>query len=143
MTAYKYISQLANNQRRLIDSMSAGKEYSGAQARVMHYLTQNKGKTIFQKEIEKIFGLRPSTATELLKTMESRGLIQRIQSKEDARYKKIVLTEKADGYKDALLDDMDQLESVITSGVDIEDYEVWLKVTKMMLENLERKQNEK
>ncbi len=50
---------------------------------------------IFQKDIEEEFGLRPPTATALLKELEQRGLIRKEPVPYDARRKKIVVTEEA------------------------------------------------
>lgn len=63
--------------------------------RIIGYLWHNRDKDIFQRDIEKEFGIRRSTATRLLQLMESNGLILREQVMSDARLKKIVLTPKA------------------------------------------------
>ena len=78
---YKYITQLANSQRRFIDNLAVGKEYSGAQGKVIHYLFTHKDSVVHQKDIEKDFGMRAPTATELLKTLMKKELIQKIPSK--------------------------------------------------------------
>ena len=143
MEVYKYISQMANGQRRLIDGMAGNKEYSGAQGKVIHYLSINEGKPVYQKEIEKIFGLRPSTATEMLKGMEKNGLIKRVPGAKDGRFKEILLTEKADAYKADLLSDMEKLETLITNNISPEELQVWAQITEKMLENLERSEYEK
>ena len=78
---YKYITQLANSQRRFIDNLAVGKEYSGAQGKVIHYLFTHKDSAVHQKDIEKDFGMRAPTATELLKTLVKKELIQKVPSK--------------------------------------------------------------
>lgn len=50
---------------------------------------------VFQKDIEGAFRVRRSTATEILKAMERKGLIERVPSTEDKRSKKILLKERA------------------------------------------------
>ena len=55
---YKYISQLANMQRRLIDRLAKDKSYSGTEGKLIHFLFENSDKTVFQKNIESVFGLR-------------------------------------------------------------------------------------
>ena len=59
------------------------------------FFYENRGKDIFQKDFEEKFSIRRSTASVILKTMEQKGLVERISVKSDARLKKIVLTEKA------------------------------------------------
>ena len=54
------------------------------QGRILDFiLVDGRDRPLYQKDIEKEFGLRPSTATELLKTLESRKMIQRVSSEED------------------------------------------------------------
>lgn len=143
MLVYKYISQLANGQRRLIDSLAINKAYSGAQGKVIHYLFNNKDKTVYQKEIEKSFGLRASTATEIIKSLEKMAVIKRVPSKEDARFKEIILTEKADEYKEDVCHDIEMLEEKLTSEISKEELDSWFVITNKMLANLGGLENEK
>ena len=138
MSTFKYISQLANSQRRFIDSMATSKTYSGAQGKVIHYLFNNTDKPTYQKDIEKVFGLRASTATELMRTLESQDLIRRVPNAKDARFKEILLTEKAEEYRKDVFLDMEKLESVLTEGIGQKELAAWIKVTCKMLDNLER-----
>ncbi len=47
---YKRISQLANMQRRLIDKLARGKQYSGTEEKLIHYLFENSGTPTYQKK---------------------------------------------------------------------------------------------
>ena len=143
MSVFKYISQLANSQRRLIDGLASDKVYSGAQEKVIHYLFNNEDNTIYQKDIEKVFGLRASTATELLNSLEKMDMIKRIPSKKDARFKEIALTDNARQYRDDIFSDMDYLETMLTLNIDRKELAAWLAVTQKMLANLERTEHEK
>ena len=93
---YKYISQLSNMQRRLIDRLAKDKDYSGTEGKLIHYLFENRDKTVYQKNIESVFGLRASTATQIIASLEKSGLVKRVPSSTDGRYKEIVLTKKAE-----------------------------------------------
>ena len=57
---------------------------------------EDRGLDTFPKDIEKEFGLRPSTATEVLKALEKKELICRVSEKQDARLKRIEFTSKAE-----------------------------------------------
>ena len=63
---------------------------------ILRYLYEHQDKEIYQKDIEKEFGLRPSTATEVLKALEKKELICRVSEKQDARLKRIEFTSKAE-----------------------------------------------
>ena len=142
MSVYKYICQLANGQRRLIDSLAMNKAYTGAQGKIIHYLFSNKDKRVYQKELEKSFGLRASTATELIKSLEKMGVVKRAPSKEDARYKEIILTNKADEYKTDVCHDLKMLEGKLTSQISKEELNCWFEITNKMLVNLGVVENE-
>ena len=141
---YKYISQLSNMQRRLIDRLAKDKDYSGTEGKLIHYLFENRDKTVYQKNIESVFGLRASTATQIIASLEKSGLVKRVPSSTDGRYKEIVLTEKAERYKEDVYRDMQTLEyrdmqtleEQIVCGITPEQLEIWRGVTDKMIGNL-------
>ncbi len=64
-------------------------------------MTQNRhaARYISKKDIEEEYSLRPSSATVLLKKMKKNGLIYREADENDARWKKIIVSERALQYK--------------------------------------------
>ncbi len=133
---YKYVTQLANAQRRLIEKLAKGKTYSGTQGKVIHYLFANKESTIYQKDIERDFGMRASTVTELIHSLEKMEMVRRVPSKKDGRYKEIVLNEKAKTLREDVSADMNELEQYMKKDIGEEELLVWVKVTRKMLKNL-------
>ena len=109
---------------------------SGAQGRVLHYLLDHPDEEIFQKDIEEEFGLRPSTATTLLQSMERKGLLRREPSEKDARYKKLTLTPEAEKHRGALFAEMSQLTEKLAGSIAPDDLKTWQKVTEQMIKNL-------
>ena len=134
---YKRISQLANMQRRLIDKLAKEKQYSGTEGKVIHFLFENSGKPVYQKNIESVFALRAATATQVLDSLEKQELIERVPSKEDKRLKEIVLTKKADKLKDDIFHDLNQLESQIVRGLSEAQLHAWCEITNQMIQNLQ------
>ena len=135
-SVYKCINHLANSQRRLIEKMTINKDYSGAQAKVLHFLFCSQGKLIHQKDIENEFGFRASTATEILRAMEANGLIHRIPGKNDARCREISLTEQAMQYRDDVLADMEALQTLLTKDISEDALNSWIRISLKMLENI-------
>ena len=133
---YKYVTQLANAQRRLIDRLAKERAYSGTQGKVIHYLFEHRDKTVYQKDIERDFGMRPATATELIKTLEKLELVRRIPGEKDTRFKEIILTEKAENLQKSVSDDMEWLERCMMKGLSEEELAVWEKVTLKMMDNM-------
>lgn len=86
---------LANQLKRKIGSESAKYGVTSIQGRIIGFLNWESSKRdIFQRDIEAEFNIRRSSVTSVLKLMEKNGLIERVSVSEDARLKKIILTEK-------------------------------------------------
>lgn len=134
-SAARYIGKLSNKLRRKIDMLSSRKEFSGSQGRTLHFLLAQT-EAVFQKDIEEEYSIRPSTATELLKQMETNGLIRREPVAYDNRLKKIVLTDKALRYQHQVVEDLTALEETLIRGISEEDMEVFFRVIEKMLDNL-------
>ena len=133
--AARYISKLSNKLRRRIDAFSRKDNFSGSQGKVLHFiLAQNTD--VFQKDIEEEYSLRPSSATELLKKMELNGLIYREPMPNDARMKRIVVTEEATQYKDIVWKHITDLENELIRDIPPEDMAVFFRVIEKMMDNL-------
>ena len=61
---------------------------------IIRYLYENREQDIFQKDIEQRFAVGRSTVTNLIQLMEKKGFVKRESVKQDARLKKVILTEK-------------------------------------------------
>lgn len=91
----RYINHLLS--RRAIENnfIDVDENLTRANAFIIKFLINNAEKDIFQKDIENKFGITKSTASTVLKLMETKNLITRQSILNDARYKKIVPTQKA------------------------------------------------
>lgn len=130
------IGKLSNKIRRHLAALSTPGNYSGTQERTLHFLLTRDDCDIFQKDVEEEFGLRPPTASGLLKSMEQSGLILRVPVEQDARLKKIILTDKALQYKNSVLVDLEAFERELASGINEEDLIVFDRVIEKMISNL-------
>ncbi|HIQ73483.1 MAG TPA: MarR family transcriptional regulator [Candidatus Cottocaccamicrobium excrementipullorum] len=138
METGKVINKISNRLRRRSRAVQEAIGISGAQGNILDYiLVEGEKRSIYQKEIEREFGLRPSTATEALQNLEKRGLIRRIPDEQDGRYKRIVFTEKASQVKEALRQEIRQSEELLLRGISSEEKTVFLEIAERMLENLE------
>ena len=111
---------------------------SGAQGNILNYiLVESQNRSVYQKDIEQEFGLRPSTATETLKSLEKNGLIKRETDPNDGRYKKIVFTEKAEQIEAVLKSEIEESETILLQGVTKEERQEFLRIAEKMLQNLD------
>mgnify|MGYP001550859757 CR=1 FL=1 len=138
METGKVINKISNRLRRRSKAVQEAIGISGAQGNILSYiLAEGEKRRIYQKDIEQEFGLRPSTATEVLKTLEGRGLIRRIPDERDGRYKKIVFTERASEIESAIKDEIMKSERLLLTGISQEEKEEFLRIAEKMLGNLE------
>ncbi|HJA64687.1 MarR family transcriptional regulator [Lachnoclostridium sp. An169] len=141
METGKMINRISNRLRRRSKKAQETLGITGAKGNILDYiLVESEKHNVYQKEIEKEFGLRPPTATEVLKNLEAEGLIVRVPDETDARYKKIVFTEKADKIRNVLRREIEESEALLLTGITEEEREIFMKITEKMLENLEKEE---
>ena len=76
MQTGKKINQISNRLRRRSRAIQETIEISGAQGNILNYiLVESQNRSVYQKDIEQEFGLRPSTATEALKSLKKNELM--------------------------------------------------------------------
>lgn len=106
--------------KRLLDN-GKNKPYvekiTGNHGHIIGFIYANKEKNIYQKDIEKRFHIRPSTATNMLKLMEKNGLIIRTADEHDSRLKKITLTKKAIDVQQIVVEDFESFDQKIKNGI--------------------------
>lgn len=106
------------------------------QFRILHYLFKNKEKIIYQNDIEKLIESRRSTTSGILNTMEKNNLIKRVDSKKDARKKRIVLTSSCKGYYNKMLKQRQLFEEKLKENISNEELEIFFKVTEKIKSNI-------
>jgi DNA-binding MarR family transcriptional regulator len=74
------------------------------------------GFDVFQKDIENEFGITRSTASTVISLMEKKGLLKRESVKEDARLKKLVLTDKAIELNNKVIDSLNEYDKKLLTG---------------------------
>lgn len=109
------------------------------QAEIIGYLINHSKEDIYQKDLESVFKLRRSTISGVLQTLERRGMITRVDSKNDGRVKKIILTEEAKSQHQTANEYLEKLENKITANILKEELQIFYKVVEQMKQNLEIK----
>jgi DNA-binding MarR family transcriptional regulator len=106
------------------------------QIRIMRYLFLNKDKEIYQKDIEKNFVVRRSTASGIIDTMEKNGMLERVNTDLDLRSKRIVITEKYAGKMELLEELINKFQDELLDGVSDSELNTFFSVIDKMKENL-------
>lgn len=110
---------------------------------IIGYLAHHSQQDIYQKDIEDHFTIARSTASKVLTLMEQKGLIQRLTVKQDARLKKIVLTDKAWKIHDIMGKDAEKLEATLVKGFSEKEIDLLLSYLKRLKENISAAQEKK
>ena len=138
MDTGKVINKISNRLRRRSVALQEKLGMSGAQGNILNYiLVDGRKRPVYQKDIEKEFGLRPSTATEALKNLEAKGLICRISEKQDGRLKRIELTSKAEEIRHLITSEIAESENLLLKGITEEERRICIEIGKKMLKNLD------
>ena len=98
---------------------------------------QRLGRDVFQRDLEKRFSCRRSTMSNVLSLMEKNGLIERVSVVQDARLKKIVLTDRAVELHRMITDEISDREKRMTEGISEKELECFFKVIDKIKTNLE------
>ena len=138
MDTGKVINKISNRLRRRSVALQEKLGMSGAQGNILNYiLVDGRKRPVYQKDIEKEFGLRPSTATEALKNLEAKGLICRISEKQDGRLKRIELTSKAEEIRHLITSEIAESENLLLKGITEDERLIFIEIGKKMLKNLD------
>ena len=139
------INCISNRLRNRSQEVHTQLGIGSAQGKILNYvLVESEAHSVYQKDLEREFGLRPSTVTEMLNALEQKKLIQRVSDEWDGRYKKIVFTEKARSMKDRIRQEVEETEHLLLQGITEQDKQEFLRIAGKMLQNLEAERtNEK
>ena len=132
--------------QRLMDTTTRLNSQGGVSFSVKQicgYLYCNSDKPIYQKDLEKVFSLRRSSASAQLKKMEEKGLITREGIPEDKRLKEIKLTPLAEKEVEKTIEDIKNIEAVISGGITEDEAEALLKTLKKIRLSIENRLSQK
>lgn len=104
---------------------------------ILQHLTQNAGKEVYQKDIEQLFSIKRSTANQMLRTMESRGYIQRTVSDEDARRNILTVTEEGIAACEHLVEKLYQFMLKLHGDIPKDELEQFQGTLRKLWKNIE------
>ncbi|MDD3409542.1 MAG: MarR family winged helix-turn-helix transcriptional regulator [Eubacteriales bacterium] len=131
------VMMLSHQLRRYVDEhRSPGLRLTHMQGRILGMLDHSGDKDVFQRDLERTFQVRRSTATAILQVMERDGLITRRPVPYDARLKKLVLTDKARRHCAQCHEELEQMEAQLSSGLSEEELERFFSTVDKLMNNL-------
>lgn len=133
------IRTLSNLVHRRINQMITEEEESltAHQAWVLNYLISRSGdQDTIQRDVERKFSIRRSTASHMLQLMERDGYILRVSVPKDARLKKLVPTQKGLDAYDRMTERLDRFENLLQKGISGEELQEFLRILLIMEKNV-------
>ena len=123
-----------------IDSILLSEEISGANGRILVYISKSDS-PVYQKDIEKRFGITKATASSIITLMEKKELVERIKNDSDARLRQIVLTAKGVRYSNSIVEGIIKLENKIKEGFSDDEVELLNSYLERIINNLSKGDN--
>ncbi len=106
------------------------------QTNILGFLCHNDGQEVYQRDIERVFYIRRSTASRILSRLEDEGYIDRLSVSQDARLKRLVITPKAKAMMAQLFQRILQVEGILTQGLTQEEVEQFMVLSDKIKQNL-------
>lgn len=128
---------LSNQVKHYLHQAAEAEGISGSQSRILHFLVlESANRDIYQKDVEEQFFLRRSTVTQTLQSMERNGLITRCSVANDARLKKLVLTEKGRELNARIDVRVEEMERHLAHNLSQEEMTLFDQLMDKMSENM-------
>lgn len=92
----KCMLDVGKDMRRLMEQRLSKTGLTPIQSRILGYIFMEESRehSVFQRDIEELCRIRRSSVTSVLQLLEKKGLLRRESVPEDARLKKLMLTEE-------------------------------------------------
>lgn len=124
----------------LLSKQLAQLNLSNVQALVIIYLSNND-REVFQRDLEKEFGVTNPTMTVSLKSMQKKGLIDKVKSEKDGRYYRLLLTESGKQLYPKCMAVYTEVEAMCDSVLTSEERDTFVKLTNKLLAGLQNYQD--
>lgn len=126
--------------RKLFCSVKIGKcsRPKPLQIAILAFLIENKNKVIYQKDLEKELKISKAAISGVLNTMENNNMIKKVQEENDARKKRILLTDESyENYKNMESEKQKALDSIL-KDISKKDIEKFIEVAEKLKENMKK-----
>ena len=116
--------------------LTAGDMISGVNGMIMGYILQHGDRDVYQRELEREFGLTRSTISKVVNLMERKGLVERAPAEHDARQRRLRLTDRAREVAGLVQEESRLLSSRLLSDFKDEEIAILMKYIERMTQNM-------
>ena len=103
---------------------------------IIEYLYRHRDAAVFQRDIEREFSITRSTVTNILQLMERKGYIERQNVPQDARLKRLVLTEEGALLHEKTMHSLHQTDEFVSGLLTPEENAELLRLLNKLREGL-------
>ncbi len=135
--AIKTLSHLMHRTLGEMVRLQSNSAPSAVQSHILGYFAHTQTTSMLQSELQHHLGIRRSTMTNILSSMEREGLVERRESEQDKRQKAIFLTEKANRLCEEHLAIIGLFESRLREGLSEQEIQQFFLTIKKLQRNLE------
>ena len=104
---------------------------------ILAFLYECRDQEVFQRDVERAFSITRSTVTNILQLMEKKGYIRRVSVPQDARLKRLVLTEEGARAHQQIMLSLRQTDQCIASLLTEEENAELLRLLNKLRAGLE------
>ena len=119
-------------------SIGDASDITGTNGQLISFLLEHEDDPVYQKDIEKAFGITRSTASRVLVLMEEKGLVKRMGVDHDARLKKLILTEKSQKMGQRMRQIGEETDEKLLEGFAEDEKEQLFSFIDRMMENISK-----
>ena len=130
------LDALNRKMRRCFDSYFADTPLTSIQGLTLHYIIVESGhRNVYPKDLEKYLEIKASSVNSLINNLERNGYLRRESISEDARYKRLVLTDKACAIREEIMQKVTTYMKSMFVGITEDDLAVFERVILQMSKN--------
>lgn len=104
---------------------------------ILGFLYGNRNRKIYQRDLENRFGIAKSTVTNILKLMEKKGYVTRVEDADDARLKQLRLTKLGEDTQQETIRVLDEINKGMEDGITDDEKEVFYSIVDKLRKNME------
>lgn len=109
---------------------------------ILGFLYGNRNRKIYQRDLENRFGIAKSTVTNILKLMEKKGYVTRVEDADDARLKQLRLTKLGEDTQQETMRVLDEINKGMEDGITDDEKEVFYTILDKLRKNMEGSKEE-
>ncbi|MBP2630442.1 MAG: hypothetical protein H6Q70_1070 [Firmicutes bacterium] len=129
------IQQISHLLEQLFNKNLANEDLSFSHARLIYLLYKNDGMT--QSELQQDLLIKPSSITKLIDVLEKKGLVKREASNEDARIKRIYLTDEGKKKEEILCSIKENTEVNLLKTISESEHQDLIRILKSIKQTLQ------